>query len=280
MGLMTGFKAMRAYKLHSEGKLDEARALYEQAVSEGLKEPRYLLSYSVLLIRNGEYQKARELLVKSQKAPGITPEQKTQLFMNYAACMYKLGEIDKGIAILERQHAKQPSGIVYQTLGYLYVEKLAGWADNPAPAVQESEAEEEAAGQENAQSPEDQQEAQLSPEEQREQLLCRAKAFCEEACEYDDEDAICLDNLGQLYYRVLGDREKAKPYFEKAIAVRPGQIDTLWFLSRYDLEAGDQDACIRKLEKLLEGKFSVLNYATREMAEAELQRLRQSSGTM
>lgn len=271
MGLMTGFKAMKAYKLHSEGKLDEARALYEQAVGEGLKEPRYLLSYSVLLIRNGEYQKARELLVKSQKAPGITPEQKTQLFMNYAACMYKLGEIDKGIAILERQHAKQPSGIVYQTLGYLYVEKLSNQETNPAPQEPAPVAAETEVAQETEQ-PSD--EAQLSPEEQREQLLCKAKAFCEEACEYDDEDAICLDNLGQLYYRVLGDREKAKPFFERAIAVRPGQIDTLWFLSRYDLEAGDQDACIQKLEKLLEGKFSVLNYATREMAEAELERLR------
>ena len=111
MGLMAGFKAMKAYKLHGQGKLEEARAIYEEAMKDGLNEPRYLLSYCVLLIRSGEYQKAREILVKTQKTPGITAEQKTQLFMNYAACMYKLGEIDKGIAILERQHAKQAAGL-------------------------------------------------------------------------------------------------------------------------------------------------------------------------
>ena len=45
-----------------------------------------------------------------------------QLFVNYASCVYKMGELQKGIDILERQHAKQPSGLVYETLGYLYVE--------------------------------------------------------------------------------------------------------------------------------------------------------------
>ena len=33
-----------------------------------------------------------------------------------------MGELQKGIDLLERQHAKQPSGLVYETLGYLYVE--------------------------------------------------------------------------------------------------------------------------------------------------------------
>ena len=104
--------------------------------------------------------------------------------------------------------------------------------------------------------------------------VCRkVLAYNEEAVAYDDEDPICLDNLAQTYYRVLGDKEKAKEWFDKAIAVKANQIDTLWFLSRYDLEKGDTAAAIEKLETAVKGRFSPLNYARPEMIKAELERL-------
>ena len=99
-------------------------------------------------------------------------------------------------------------------------------------------------------------------------------AYVEPGVEYDEEDAVCLDNMGQFLYRVKGDKAAAKPWFEKALAQKEGQIDTLWFLSRYDVEAGDTKAAAAKLEKLLEGRFSPLNYVTRETAEKELERLK------
>ena len=98
--------------------------------------------------------------------------------------------------------------------------------------------------------------------------------FNEEALEYDDEDPIVLDNLGQMYYRVLNDKEKALPYFKKAIELKDSQIDSLYFLSRYDLEAGDTAAAKEKLETALDGRFSPLNYAKKEMIEAELAKLK------
>ena len=97
--------------------------------------------------------------------------------------------------------------------------------------------------------------------------------FNEAALEYDDEDPIVLDNMGQLYYRVLNNKEKALEYFKKAIELKEGQIDTLWFLSRYDLENGDTAAAKEKLEKALSGRFSPLNYATKELVREELDRL-------
>ena len=98
-------------------------------------------------------------------------------------------------------------------------------------------------------------------------------AYNEEAIAYDDEDPICLDNLAQTYYRVIGDKVKAKEWFDKAIAIKENQIDTLWFLSRYDLEEGNTAAAIEKLETAAEGRFSPLNYARPEMIAAELKRL-------
>jgi len=219
MNLIATIKARSAAQKLSKGDTEGARTLYEEAIAAGLNDPRYLLSYSVLLIRAGEFAKARELLVKHQKNPYLNGDNRKQLYVNYAACVFKMGEMDKAIAVLEGQSAKEPSGLIYETLGYLYVE--AGDKD-------------------------------------------KALAYNREALEYDDEDPISLDNMAQTYYRLLNDKETAKTYFKKALSFKPGQIDTLFFLAQYDLEAGDRAAAKEKLEKALEGRFSPLNFATKE----------------
>ncbi|MBQ8135990.1 MAG: tetratricopeptide repeat protein, partial [Clostridia bacterium] len=157
------------------------------------------------------------ILKKAEKAPDISDDRKQQLFVNYAVANYKLGEIDKAIALLEKSPKKVPCGLTYQALGFLYIEK--GDAD-------------------------------------------KALAYNEEALAYDDEDSIVLDNLGQVYFRLLNDKEKALEYFQKAIEIKDTQIDTLYFLAQYDIEAGEKEKAREKLEKALEGRFSPLNYAT------------------
>lgn len=227
MSMFSSIKARKAAGLQSKGDYQGALALYKEAVDMGLTDMRYLLSYSALMIRQEMYAEARELLVKVQKYP-MTDDNRRQLFVNYAACVYKMGEIQKGIELLEKQHEKQPSGLIYETLGYLYVE--AGDCE-------------------------------------------KALAFNQEALEYDDEDPITLDNLGQTYYRLANDKAKAKEYFEKALEIKSSQIDTLYFLAQYDLEEGNCEAAKEKLETALEGRFSPLNYATRSMIEEQLKNL-------
>ena len=85
---------------------------------------------------------------------------------------------------------------------------------------------------------------------------------------------MCLDNKGQFLYRVMGDKAAAKEWFDKAHEQKPGQIDSLWFLSRYDLDNGDKAAAIEKLETALEGRFSPLNYMDKAGVQAEIDRLR------
>ncbi len=103
----------------------------------------------------------------------------------------------------------------------------------------------------------------------------KALSFNTEALDYDDQDPVVLDNMGQYYYRITGDKAQAKPYFEKAHALKPGQIDTLWFLSRYDLESGEKQAAVNKLETALEGRFSPLNFVSQEQVRLEIDRLKQ-----
>ncbi|MBR2602674.1 MAG: hypothetical protein IKE08_08285, partial [Clostridia bacterium] len=78
-------------------------------------------------------------------------------------------------------------------------------------------------------------------------------------------------------YRVMEDREKAREFFEKAHRIKPEQIDTLYFLSRYDLEEGNTAAAVEKLEKAAEGRFSPLNYCSRDQVEAEIRKLKEKA---
>jgi len=225
---MHNIKAQSAARKYQAGDIEAAKKLDVESLQAGLKDPRYILSYSVMLLRNGEYQKARELLVENQNNPLFNAESKKQLFVNYAVCMYKLGDNEKAIRVLESQHQKESSGLVYQTLGYLYV--ATGNREKSVP-------------------------------------------YNQEALEYDDEDPIALDNLAQAYYRIEQDKATAKGYFEKAHALKPGQIDTLYFLAQYDLEDGNKEAAAEKLQKALEGRFSPLNHATKEMILEQLKTL-------
>lgn len=229
MGFLDNLKIRTALLKHQKGEKAEAKKIYEELYTSGVLSAAYMLPYSVLLLREGEFEKVKEILLKAQKARDLTDDKRPQLLMNYSVAAWKLGDKEKAIDTLEAAHRKYPCGILYQTLGYLYVE--LGDKD-------------------------------------------KALQFNREALEYDDEDAIVLDNMGQTYYRLLQDKAGARPQFEKANRLNPGQIDTLYFLSRYDIEEGKVSEAAEKLEEALKGNFSPLNYCTRTLIEEELQKLR------
>lgn len=272
MGFMATIKAQQAMRAHGKGDLEQAKRLYEEALDKGLMSARPMLGYALLLIREGSYDKAMPLLLKTQKCPDLAPDQKSQLFVDYAVCLMKKGELDKAIHLIEKQHGRTPTGLTYQSLGYLYVEKYAGKKPTLADLPPVPAAEENGENTENPTSaaPKTQQELDQQWQEGIQQMF----DFINASLDYDDEDAVCMDNLAQAYYRVTGDKAKAKEWFDKAHEEKPGQIDTLWFLTRYDLEAGDTAAAVEKLEKALSGNFSPLNYCTRSMVEEELKRLK------
>lgn len=276
MGFLSAMKANKAHRMQQNGQREEAAKLYEEAFAEGLKEPRFLLAYALMIIRDGKYQKAKEFLVANQKVP-MTPGQRVELLVYYATCCFRLGNVDKGIDVLEQQFRKTETGLLYQTLGYLYVAKydLNNRPDFTAQAAEAAAAEDaaqeapvEEAGTEGAQAP------VQSPEEAWNAGIEKAEQFIRNSVEYDDEDPVCLDNLGEFLYRVRGDKEAAKEWFDKAIGIKETQIDTLYFLSRYDLDAGNREAAIEKLEKAIGGRFSPLNYCSREMVQQEIEKLK------
>ena len=280
MGLGTMFKANKAYRAQKNGDEAEAMRLYEECFQEGLADPRYVLAYAVLMLRDGQYQKAKDFLVKHQKAPGMTPDQRVTLIVDYAACCYRLGDLDKGVRKLEEVFRKNPNGLLYQTLGYLYVEQFDA-AKKAAFLARETEQQEQGGPAEAAivaeRADAEGEAVPMTLEEQCEAGLQKTLKFNQEAVEYDDVDPVSLDNLGQTWYRVMEDREAAREFFEKAHRIKPEQIDTLYFLSRYDLEEGNTAAAVEKLEKAAEGRFSPLNYCSRDQIEAEIRKLKEKA---
>ena len=274
MGFMASLKANQAMRAHNKGDIAKAKKLYQEAVDGGMLEARPMLAYSLLLIREGSYEQAMALLLKAQKAPDLTPDRKSQLFVDYAACCAKTGQLEKGVKLLEKQHNRTPIGLTYQTLGYLYVEQLSQGkpvADEntvvmvPGPYEYSDPVPGEGLTVE---------EKQEILDEQWAAKMEKARKLIEDAIEYDDEDPVCLDNKGQFLYRVMGDKVAAKEWFDKAHEEKPNQIDSLWFLSRYDLDNGDAAAAIEKLEVAMDGRFSPLNFVDKATVEAEIKRLK------
>lgn len=287
MGLRDELKIRAAASKQQKGHKEEAMAMYAELYEAGVVKSSYMLPYSTLLLKKGgeeNYKLAMEMLKKCQKAPDLTQPYRIRLFVNYAAAQYKLGDLPAAIRNMETIARKNATGDIYSVLGYLYVE--AGWLEIPVPEEKKedipavpaadddantesgarTESNENIAAAENA--------GMREPVSSREYYFIKAVEFGQQGLDYDDEDAVVLDNMGQAYYRLANDKAKAREYFEKAHEMNPKQIDTLYFLSRYDIDEGRIQDAVEKLETALEGNFSVLNFCTKEMCEKDLAELR------
>ena len=225
MGNMIGNKALTA---HTKNDYKKAMELYEEAYAKGMDKPRLLRGYTVLLIRTNQFDKALDVIKKTEKQPGLSERDTIELHINYAIIVWKKGHLDHALEILENDFQKFKNGQMYSIIGYLKVE-------------------------------------QGNAEE--------ALAFNQAALEYDDSDPVYLDNMAQTYYRVVGDKETAKTYFDRAIAIKPKAIDTNYFLALYDIEAGDKESARQRLNTSRRGFFSPLNYATPDKIDALLKTL-------
>lgn len=96
--------------------------------------------------------------------------------------------------------------------------------------------------------------------------FAKAVEFNQAAYEYDEDDAVVLDNMGQLYLN-MGEVDKALDYFERAHERKPKQVDTLYYLAKIYSGRGKTEEAKQLLDTALTGNYSALATTTREMAQ-------------
>lgn len=102
--------------------------------------------------------------------------------------------------------------------------------------------------------------------------LDEAERFNLEAYDYDEDDAVVLDNLGQIYYR-KGELEKARDYLKRALHRRPTQADSLYLMALIEHQQGNLENARKLLEISLKKPISCVCMVTQQKAEEALEKV-------
>ena len=225
----------KAYKTYSEAielgrsdKPEEAKAKYHKALEEygesvalGYKVANSMLSYALLLMREGEFEKAREVMLELNKTPKLPDDSRFQLRVNYSVYLWKTGKLDEAIATIRRAADMKLNGTVYSMLGMYLVDKarLTGEYDE-AKAFNDSALEYD-----------DEDGEVLDNVARLYEIMSDASAErgeAEQAAEY---------------------RKKAREYYIRAHKASPRQITTIYYLARMLWQDGERETA----QKLLRG---------------------------
>lgn len=246
MGIFDGFKAQiaarKAHAAHVAGnqlaskkqvaeaaeKHAEAVKFYDEMIALGMQSPSYMMGYGMLLLRLRRFEDAKNVFLKAEKCPGITKAERAQLRINFAITQWKLGNLDSAIEQFTIAEDTRVAG----KNGIIYGSK--GYV--------------------------------LIEKARQTGDFTKAMEYNLEALDYDDDDSVILDNMGQLYFS-MDDTEKAKEYFTKAHEIKPSQVDTLYYLARIAKKEGAIEKAKEYLTDALDGNYSALCTTTREQAQ-------------
>ena len=148
---LAGNKALRAHttaqqlaKKGDDGAMEKqyalAKTLYQEALDAGCQMPKVYMSFSILLMRDGELERAKQLMLKAWDMPALADVEKKQLYINYAVCQWKLGNLDKAIELLRTAEQRGKNSTIYMMLGHLLLKKAEQTGDYSEcePYIQEA----------------------------------------------------------------------------------------------------------------------------------------------
>ena len=92
--------------------------------------------------------------------------------------------------------------------------------------------------------------------------LTRALEFNLEAYEYNNANAIIVDNLAYTYFK-MGELEKAREYYEKLIELNPNFPEAYFDYGRLLIQIGEHENGLEMVRKALSTNFSFLSMLTR-----------------
>ena len=234
--LQAQFAGKRAYKLHtsamqlrndgkydkSEQKISDALVLYEKAFDGGDRSPEVLRGYALLLMRRGAFEKARAVMIENGRNKSLPIEDRLRLRINYSICLWKMGELDRAIEIIERAELIRKNGDVYNTKGILLIERAAATGDFAEAEALMSEAmeydDEDAGTLDNLGQLKLAQSAFASDPETRDALRQEAFEAFERACRIKPRQTVSAYNYAKMLYE-RGERDKAREVLERVIDI-------------------------------------------------------------
>lgn len=245
-------KANQAIKAHSAGndccdkgmidlgktRYETAMKLYEEAYQLGLRTCNFMQSYAILLMREGNIERAKALLLEVQNEKSLTKDDWHNLRINYSICQWRQGNLDKAIETIGHAAREKMNSSVYTTLGMYLVDKAritGDWAE----ALEFNQ---------KSMDYDDEDAATLDNMGQLYLIIAENSA--------DDPEKV------QQYTR------KAREYLESAHAHKPRQITTIYYLAEILLNAGETDAARAMVAKADDVYFSALCSISRQDMDA------------
>ncbi len=113
--------AAKAYYI--KGNAEKGEKLYEMAYKTGRMPPDCKIAYSSFCLRENAFDKGRRLLNEVINSSKTTKEDKLNAKHNLSVLVWKEGNLEEALEILEGVHKEQPATNTYGTMGALYLEK-------------------------------------------------------------------------------------------------------------------------------------------------------------
>lgn len=218
--------ATKANAAHSKGQYDECIQWLEKAAKVPGCQRKYIITLGYLYLKHGEVEKAESIFESMLKQRLTHPEQ-MDIQSNMALMMWKKGNLDGAIALMEETFQKYKTTNVYGSLGYLYI--LAGDLD-------------------------------------------KALAFNQEAYDYNDSNAVILDNLGQTYV-LQGNLDQALDIYTKLMGLSPVFPEAYYYYGMVLLGQGKRAEALKQFELALDKRFTYLTTVNKEQIEEEILKL-------
>lgn len=224
----------------SEAKLDEAIRLYGEAYAAGYRKTAALQGYALLLMRRGEFERAREIMLECNKDKSMSADDRFSLRVDYSICQWKMGKLDKAIETIQNAARAKKNGSIYTTLGMFLVER----------ARETGEFDEALAFNEEALDYDDEDAGVLDNVGQLYMIMAEKLCAGGEA----EQAAEC--------------RKKALDALKKANELKPDQVSSAYYLAKLLHEDGDDARARSLLDHVLKIPFSAIMQVSREEAEA------------
>ncbi len=118
----TGLYSAIGKIVYSKGSISDGVKWFERAYKTGKSSPRIILSYAYLLLKQGRIDEA-EVILNKLLAMELPLDDQMFVKANLALIVWKRGDIDGAIAMLEEVCANVKHTITYGSLGYMLILK-------------------------------------------------------------------------------------------------------------------------------------------------------------